>query len=77
MLDAFDLPHLCHTPATPLHLSRQVRNRMSLEEFIRNQRGTNNKKDFPREFLTDIYNTIKYECSMCSQPATAISVHTM
>lgn len=32
---------------------------MTLQDFIRNQRGLNNKKDFPRDFLESIYIAIK------------------
>ncbi|CAI8046654.1 Golgi-specific brefeldin A-resistance guanine nucleotide exchange factor 1 [Geodia barretti] len=39
--------------------STQVKKRMSLEEFIHNQRKINNGEDFPRQFLTDIFNRIR------------------
>jgi brefeldin A-resistance guanine nucleotide exchange factor 1 len=39
--------------------SSQVKKRMSLEEFIHNQRKINNGEDFPRQFLTDIFNRIR------------------
>lgn len=42
---------------TDLH-STQVKKKMTLEEFKRNNRGTNNKQDWPAEYLTDIYNSI-------------------
>ena len=32
---------------------------MTLNDFVRNQRGLNNKADFPRDFLEGIYNAIK------------------
>ncbi len=32
---------------------------MTLEDFTRNQRGLNNKADFPRPFLESIYKAIK------------------
>lgn len=32
---------------------------MTLKDFLRNQRGLNEKEDFPREFLERIYNNIK------------------
>uniref|UniRef100_A0A3B0MZI6 Vesicle trafficking protein (SEC7 homologue), putative n=1 Tax=Theileria annulata TaxID=5874 RepID=A0A3B0MZI6_THEAN len=44
---------------TDLHNS-QIKNKMKLEDFIRNNRGTNDGKNFPSEFLQDIYKTIKY-----------------
>lgn len=37
---------------------RQVKRKMTLDEFKRNNRGTNNKLDWPSEYLTDIYNSI-------------------
>ncbi|OII77729.1 SEC7 domain-containing protein [Cryptosporidium andersoni] len=43
---------------TDLHNS-QVKNKMSIEEFIKNNRGINNKKDLPPEFLISIFNSIK------------------
>ena len=33
--------------------------RMTTEEFIRNNRGINDGKDFPIEFMKDLYNQIK------------------
>ncbi|UKK03004.2 putative GTP/GDP exchange factor for ARF [Theileria orientalis] len=44
---------------TDLH-NNQIKNKMKLEDFIRNNRGTNDGKNFSTEFLKDIYNTIKY-----------------
>jgi len=32
---------------------------MMLQEWIRNQRKTNNGEDFPPEFLTEMYHRIK------------------
>ncbi len=32
---------------------------MTLTDFVRNQRGLNNKADFPHDFLESIYNAIK------------------
>ena len=43
---------------TDLH-SSQVRKKMLLNEFIRNQRKTNNGSNFPEPFLTEVYNRIK------------------
>lgn len=38
--------------------SAQVKNRMSPEEFIKNNRGINDKADLPDEFLLNIFNDI-------------------
>eukprot|EP00474_Spongospora_subterranea_P009548 CRZ10006.1 hypothetical protein [Spongospora subterranea] len=35
-----------------------VKSKMTLEQFMRNNRGINNGKDFPEEFLTSVYNEI-------------------
>ena len=43
---------------TDLH-SSQVKKKMTLKEFIRNQRKTNNGKNYPEPFLTEVYNRIK------------------
>lgn len=42
---------------TDLH-NKQVKKKMTLDEFIRNNRGTNGGQDWPRETLENIYNTI-------------------
>ncbi len=42
---------------TDLH-SSQVK-KMTLNEFIQNQRKINDGKDFPKPFLTEVYNWIK------------------
>lgn len=42
---------------TDLH-SPKVKGKMTLEEFIRNNRGMNGGEDFPRELLENIYNSI-------------------
>lgn len=39
--------------------NKQVRNRMKLEEFIKNNRGINGGANFPAEFLTAIYEDIR------------------
>eukprot|EP00375_Theileria_parva_P001837 XP_764512.1 hypothetical protein [Theileria parva strain Muguga] len=44
---------------TDLH-NNQIKNKMKLEDFIRNNRGTNDGKNFSSEFLQDIYKTIKF-----------------
>eukprot|EP00727_Mastigamoeba_balamuthi_P011736 m51a1_g7185 Golgi brefeldin A resistant guanine nucleotide exchange factor 1 (1460) ;mRNA; f:91629-97104 len=41
-----------------LHNS-EVKEKMTLEQYINNNRGINNGKDFPREYLSDIYFDIK------------------
>lgn len=35
-----------------------VRNRMTVAEFVRNNRGINNNADLPNEFLTKLYTSI-------------------
>mmetsp|Transcript_37601 Transcript_37601/g.72072 ORF Transcript_37601/g.72072 Transcript_37601/m.72072 type:complete len:1470 (+) Transcript_37601:478-4887(+) len=42
---------------TDLHNS-QVKRKMTIEQFISNNRGTNGGKDWPRQLLTDIYYSI-------------------
>ncbi|CDR97430.1 Sec7 domain containing protein, putative [Babesia bigemina] len=44
---------------TDLHNS-QIKKKMKLEDFIRNNKGINNGKNLPFEFLEDIYTTIKH-----------------
>ncbi|KAL3128636.1 sec7 domain-containing protein [Cryptosporidium hominis] len=43
---------------TDLH-NHQVKNKMTIDEFIKNNKGINNGKDLPREFLVNIFETIK------------------
>lgn len=43
---------------TDLH-NPMIKKRMSLEEFIRNDRGINDGENLPDEYLTDIYNSLK------------------
>jgi len=45
---------------TDLH-NPHIRRKMSLEDFIRNNRGINDGADLPRELLTDIYRSIQAE----------------
>ena len=45
---------------TDLH-NPGVKNRMTIEDYIRNVRGTNGGKDFPRELLQGIYDSISNE----------------
>ena len=42
---------------TDLH-NKQVKKKMTLEQFLKNNRGTNQGGDWPESFLTDIYETI-------------------
>lgn len=35
-----------------------VKNKMGLEDFLRNNRGIDDGGDLPREFLVDLYNRI-------------------
>ncbi|GBE58556.1 Sec7 domain-containing protein [Babesia ovata] len=44
---------------TDLHNS-QIKKKMKLEDFVRNNKGINNGKSLPFEFLEDIYTTIKH-----------------
>ncbi|KAI8049867.1 hypothetical protein BDF22DRAFT_745740 [Syncephalis plumigaleata] len=43
---------------TDLH-NPQIKNRMQIEDYMRNLRGVNGGKDFDVDFLTSIYNTIR------------------
>lgn len=43
---------------TDLH-NKNMKKKMTLEEFIRNNRGINEGEDLPRQFLEDLYNEIK------------------
>jgi len=36
-----------------------VTKRMSIEDYVRNVRGTNGGNDFPREMLEDIYYSVQ------------------
>jgi len=36
----------------------QVKNKMTLAQFCKNMKGMNDKEDFPKEMLTDIFNSI-------------------
>jgi brefeldin A-inhibited guanine nucleotide-exchange protein len=45
---------------TDLH-NPHIRRKMTLEDFIRNNRGINDGADLPRELLTDIYRSIQME----------------
>ena len=38
----------------------QVKNKMTLDQFVRNNRGTNGGKDFPRETLEAIFDEIRH-----------------
>ena len=37
----------------------QVKRKITLEDYIRMNRGINDKKDIPADYLTDIYDDIK------------------
>lgn len=43
---------------TDLH-NGQIMKKMTIEEFIRNNRGINDGKDLPREYLTDLYINLR------------------
>lgn len=45
---------------TDLH-KPEIKNKMTLEQFIRNNRGINNGEDFPKEMLEQIYHNIKQQ----------------
>ena len=42
---------------TDLH-STQIKNKMTVDEFVSNNRGINNGKDLPKAYLTALYNNI-------------------
>lgn len=44
---------------TDLH-NTQIKRKMKLDDFVRNNKGINNGKNLPFDFLEDIYNTIKH-----------------
>lgn len=53
----------------------KVKKKMTCEEFVHNNRGINDSKDLPLEYLTEIYNSIEKEeikmkgvcrCAMCT-----------
>ena len=48
--------HLCAAGRCQLIL--QVKKKMSKEEYIKMNRGINDNKDLPREYLEDIYEEI-------------------
>lgn len=57
---------------TDLH-SREVKKRMSAEDFIKNNRGINDRSDLPEEFLLNIYNEIQQnEIKLLSEQHAAL-----
>ncbi|XP_063931545.1 brefeldin A-inhibited guanine nucleotide-exchange protein 2-like isoform X2 [Zophobas morio] len=46
--------------ATDLH-NKNVKRKMTKDEFVRNNRGINDQKDLPRDFLENIYDSIAAE----------------
>lgn len=53
--------------------SREVKKRMSIEDFINNNRGINDKADLPDEFLLNIYNEIQQnEIKLLSEQHAAL-----
>lgn len=57
---------------TDLH-SPQVKNRMTLDGFVRNNRGIDDGKDLPHEFLVGVYNEIlKNEIKLLSEQHAAL-----
>ena len=56
---------------TDLH-SAQVKKKMTVDDYIRMNRGINNDADLPPDYLTNIYNEIKAEpIALKKQPVTA------
>lgn len=45
---------------TDLH-SAKIKKKMTQEEFVKNNRGINDNKDLPREYLVDVFNAIEKE----------------
>lgn len=43
---------------TDLH-NPEVKTKMTMDQFIRNNRGINNEEDFPRDMLEEIYKSIE------------------
>lgn len=53
--------------------NKDIKKRMTVQEFIRNNRGINNHSDLPDKFLTDIYNEIKEdEITLASEQHAAL-----
>eukprot|EP01134_Creolimax_fragrantissima_P004638 CFRG4638T1 len=60
---------------TDLHSGR-VKNKMTKEEFIRNNRGINDSKDLPLEFLSSVYDEIAArEIKVKDDRSTSKSMH--
>jgi hypothetical protein len=60
----------------------QVRRRMTVDDFVRNNRGINDKADFPREYLEAIYHAIKrcalalpLACCSCVSMCVWVATH--
>ena len=51
----------------------QVKNKMTLEQFIRNNRGTNGGADYPRETLEAIFDEIRLNEIKLADDTTAVS----
>lgn len=52
----------------------QVKNKMTLTQFCKNMKGMNGKEDFPKEMLTDIFNSIiEDEIVLKSDGAASVS----
>ncbi|AET39273.1 Arf family guanine nucleotide exchange factor SEC7 Ecym_4206 [Eremothecium cymbalariae DBVPG len=56
-LTAYTLSYSIIMLNTDLHSTR-IKNKMTLEEFINNNRGIDNGKDLPREFMIEVFNEI-------------------
>ena len=53
----------------------QVKNKMTVEEFKKNNRGINDEKDLPEEFLTEIYqNVVKNEFKLKGDEVDNVNV---
>lgn len=53
--------------------NKDIKKRMTVQEFIRNNRGINNHSDLPEKFLTDLYNDIHdNEITLASEQHAAL-----
>lgn len=50
--------HLCRHPPTFPERAVQVKNKMTKEQYIKMNRGINDSKDLPEEYLSAIYDEI-------------------
>lgn len=45
--------------STSPHVTQPVERKMTIDQFVSNNRGINDSKDLPRPFLERLYNTIQ------------------